>query len=59
MVRYDRPRCGLSDRPAKVPRSLDLERDTLGVLRSAAGGASFHPVGSSLGVPIAIDGLDT
>ncbi len=55
LVRYDRPGCGLSERPRAAKWSLQLERDTLHSVMSAAGGATFDLMGSSLGVPIAID----
>jgi pimeloyl-ACP methyl ester carboxylesterase/DNA-binding CsgD family transcriptional regulator len=55
LVRYDRPGCGLSDRTSKVAWSLERERDTLRTVASAVGGTTFDLIGSSLGVPIAID----
>ena len=56
LVRYDRPNCGLSDRTSsEVVWSLGLELDTLRTVSSAVGGTTFDLVGSSLGVPIAID----
>ena len=55
LVRYDRPGCGMSDRTSKAEWSLGLERDTLHTVTSAIGGTSFDLIGSSLGVPIAID----
>ena len=55
LVRYDRPGCGLSDRSRKAGWSLALERETLDTVMSAIGGSTFDLVGSSLGVPIAID----
>ena len=54
LVRYDRPGCGISDRIPKAAWSLRLERDTLQTLREAVG-TRFDLMGSSLGVPIAID----
>ncbi len=54
-MRYDRPGCGLSERPRPAKWSLQLERDTLHSVMSAAGGTTFDLMGSSLGVPIAID----
>jgi pimeloyl-ACP methyl ester carboxylesterase/DNA-binding CsgD family transcriptional regulator len=55
LVRYDRPGCGLSDRTSRTAWSLGLERDTLLTVTSAVGAATFDLIGSSLGVPIAID----
>src|SRR6516165_5511556 len=55
LVRYDRPGCGLSDRPFKAAWSLALERETLDSVTSAVGDTTFDLIGSSLGVPIAID----
>jgi pimeloyl-ACP methyl ester carboxylesterase/DNA-binding CsgD family transcriptional regulator len=55
LVRYDRPGCGMSDRTSRAEWSLGLERDTLHTVTSAVGGTSFDIIGSSLGVPIAID----
>jgi pimeloyl-ACP methyl ester carboxylesterase len=55
LVRYDRPGCGLSDRPREKKWSLGLERDTIHAVISAAGGTTFDLIGSSLGVSIAID----
>jgi pimeloyl-ACP methyl ester carboxylesterase/DNA-binding CsgD family transcriptional regulator len=56
LVRYDRPGCGLSDRESNAAWSLERERDTLhAVVTAAVGGGNFDLMGSSLGVPIAID----
>src|SRR5215472_296767 len=55
LVRYDRPGCGLSDRTPEAAWSLERERDTLQAVTSAVGGTNFDLIGSSLGVPIAID----
>jgi len=55
LVRYDRTGCGLSDRPEEAGWSLGLERDTLHSVMSTLGGTRFDLMGSSLGVPIAID----
>ena len=55
LVRYDRPGCGLSERPAEAEWSLELERETLRTVVSAVGATEFDLMGSSLGVPIAID----
>jgi pimeloyl-ACP methyl ester carboxylesterase/DNA-binding CsgD family transcriptional regulator len=55
LVRYDRLGCGLSDRPRNLGWTLGIERDTLNAVMSAVGGTKFDLIGSSLGVPIAID----
>jgi pimeloyl-ACP methyl ester carboxylesterase/DNA-binding CsgD family transcriptional regulator len=55
LVRYDRPGCGLSDHSEGLQWSLEIERETLGTVMSAVGGTRFDLMGSSLGVPIAID----
>lgn len=55
LVRYDRPGCGLSDRKPERVWALSLERDTLQSVMSSVGGTTFDLMGSSLGVPIAID----
>src|SRR5580698_10209062 len=55
LVRYDRPGCGLSDRSREIEWSPALERETLDTVMSAIGGSTFDLMGSSLGVPIAID----
>jgi pimeloyl-ACP methyl ester carboxylesterase len=55
LVRYDRPGCGLSDRTSSAQWSLGRERDTLHAVTEAVGGTTFDLIGSSLGVPIAID----
>jgi pimeloyl-ACP methyl ester carboxylesterase/DNA-binding CsgD family transcriptional regulator len=55
LVRYDRPGCGLSDRKPERVWALSLERDTLHSVMSSVGGTTFDLMGSSLGVPIAID----
>jgi pimeloyl-ACP methyl ester carboxylesterase/DNA-binding CsgD family transcriptional regulator len=55
LVRYDRLDCGLSDRTPDTRWSLATERDTIHAVMSAHGRATFDLIGSSLGVPIAID----
>jgi pimeloyl-ACP methyl ester carboxylesterase/DNA-binding CsgD family transcriptional regulator len=55
VVRYDRPGCGLSDRPAEVRPSLESELDALAAIVGAAGIGRFELVASSLGVPVAIE----
>lgn len=55
LVRYDRPGCGLSDRPSETKWSLEFERDTLHTVMAALDSTRFDLVGSSFGAPIAID----
>jgi pimeloyl-ACP methyl ester carboxylesterase/DNA-binding CsgD family transcriptional regulator len=55
LIRYDRPGCGLSDRPAMARWSLDDEIDTVAAVVAAAGVPRTDVVGSSLGVPVAIE----
>jgi pimeloyl-ACP methyl ester carboxylesterase/DNA-binding CsgD family transcriptional regulator len=55
LVRYDRSGCGMSDRPKEGGWSLELEEVTIHAVMSAVGGVKFDLMGSSLGVPIAID----
>ena len=55
LVRYDRPGCGMSNRPSEAEWSLGFELDTLHTVMSAVGSTKFDLIGSSLGAPIAID----
>jgi pimeloyl-ACP methyl ester carboxylesterase/DNA-binding CsgD family transcriptional regulator len=55
LVRYDRSGCGMSDRPKEAAWSLELEEDTIRAVMSAVDATKFDLMGSSLGVPIAID----
>ena len=55
VLRYDRPGCGLSDRPAAFSVSLDSELDTVAAVVAAMGWNCFDLLGSSLGVPVAIE----
>ena len=55
VLRYDRPGCGLSDRPAQVGASLASELDNVAAVIAAAGGDRCDVMGSSLGVPVAIE----
>ena len=55
VLRYDRPGCGLSDRPAQVGASLASELDNVAAVVAAAGGGRCDVMGSSLGVPVAIE----
>lgn len=55
LIRYDRPGCGLSDRPSHREWSLDDEIDTIEAVLAAGGVARLDVIGSSLGVPVAIE----
>jgi pimeloyl-ACP methyl ester carboxylesterase/DNA-binding CsgD family transcriptional regulator len=55
LIRYDRVGCGLSDRPAGWPRSLDGEIETIAAVVAAGRFGRFDVVASSLGVPVAIE----
>ncbi len=55
LVRYDRLGCGLSDRPPDATWSLKTERETIRSLMSRFAGSRFDLMGTSLGVPVAID----
>jgi len=55
LLRYDRPGCGLSDRPSDVEVSLESELDTVAAVVTAAGVDRCEVMGSSLGVPVAIE----
>jgi pimeloyl-ACP methyl ester carboxylesterase len=54
VLRYDRPGCGLSERSA-AGASLDSELDTVTAVLAAAGVDRYEVMGSSLGVPVAIE----
>ena len=55
VLRYDRPGCGLSDRSAQRGASLDSELANVAAIRAAVGAERFDVLGSSLGVPVAIE----
>jgi pimeloyl-ACP methyl ester carboxylesterase/DNA-binding CsgD family transcriptional regulator len=55
LIRYDRPGCGLSERPSHRDWSLDDEIATIEAVVAAAGVTRFDVIGSSLGVPVAIE----
>ena len=55
VLRYDRPGCGLSDRPEHVDASLESELDNVAAVVAAAGVDRYDVMGSSLGVPVAIE----
>jgi pimeloyl-ACP methyl ester carboxylesterase len=55
MLRYDRPGCGLSDRPARRNVSLESELETVAAVLAAAGVDRCEVLGSSLGAPVAVE----
>ena len=55
VLRYDRPGCGLSDRTVDAGASLESELDTVAAVVAAAGLDRYDVMGSSLGVPVAIE----
>jgi pimeloyl-ACP methyl ester carboxylesterase/DNA-binding CsgD family transcriptional regulator len=55
LVRYDRPGCGLSDRTAPGEVSVQTELETIRAVVAAAGLDRYELMGSSLGVPVAIE----
>jgi pimeloyl-ACP methyl ester carboxylesterase/DNA-binding CsgD family transcriptional regulator len=55
LIRYDRPGCGLSDRPSRGGWSLGDEIDTIDAVVAAAGVTRLDVIGTSLGVPVAIE----
>lgn len=56
LVRYDRPGCGLSETSASgAAVSLDAELETIAAVLAAAGIDRCDVMGSSLGVPVAIE----
>ncbi len=55
LIRYDRPGCGLSERPTDAAWSLDDELDTIEAVIDAGGVTRLDMIGSSLGVPVAIE----
>jgi len=54
LVRYDRPRCGLSDRTTERPPSLELEAEVVAAVADAAGADRIELFGASLGVAAAV-----
>lgn len=55
LIRYDRPGCGLSERAPRPGWSLDDELATIEAVLAAAGVRRVDLLGSSLGVPVAIE----
>lgn len=55
LVRYDRPGCGLSDRDVSASASMESELDNVATVLRAAGVQRCAVMGSSLGVPVAIE----
>jgi pimeloyl-ACP methyl ester carboxylesterase/DNA-binding CsgD family transcriptional regulator len=54
VIRYDRPGCGLSDRPAQASASLESELDVVTAVVAATAAERVDVMASSLGVPVAI-----
>jgi pimeloyl-ACP methyl ester carboxylesterase/DNA-binding CsgD family transcriptional regulator len=55
VLRYDRPGCGLSDRPPQLRPSLESELDNIAAVVAATGTERCDVLGSSLGAPVAIE----
>jgi pimeloyl-ACP methyl ester carboxylesterase len=55
VIRYDRPGCGLSGRAAQLDVSMESELATVAAVVAAAGLDRYEVMGSSLGVPVAIE----
>jgi pimeloyl-ACP methyl ester carboxylesterase len=55
VLRYDRPGCGMSDRPEHVGASLESELANVAAVVAAAGVDRCDVMGSSLGAPVAIE----
>src|SRR5215472_9229742 len=55
VLRYYRPGCGLSDRPAPGPASIESELDNIAAVLAASDLDRYDVIGSSLGAPIAIE----
>ena len=54
IIRYDRPGCGLSDRPAQAGASLESELDVVAAVMAATDAGRVDVMASSLGVPVAV-----
>lgn len=55
LLRYDRVGCGMSDRPAGHEYSIESELATIDAVVDASGITTTDIIGSSLGVPLAIE----
>lgn len=55
LIRFDRPGCGLSGRDGQLDTSLDAELANIAAVAAATGAERFDLMGSSLGVPVAIE----
>lgn len=55
LIRYDRVGCGVSERPERVRASLESELETIAAVLAAVGAERCDVMGSSLGVPVAIE----
>ncbi len=55
VLRYDRPGCGLSERPAREAASLESELANVAAVLAAAGIDRCDVLGSSLGAPVAAE----
>ena len=54
VIRYDRPGCGLSDRPTQASASLESELDVVAAVIAATDAGRVDVMASSLGVPVAV-----
>ena len=54
VIRYDRPGCGLSDRPTQASASLESELDVVAAVIAATAAERVDVMASSLGVPVAV-----
>jgi pimeloyl-ACP methyl ester carboxylesterase/DNA-binding CsgD family transcriptional regulator len=54
LIRFDRPGCGLSDRPSPAHASLESELDVVAAVIAATAAERVDVMASSLGVPVAI-----
>jgi pimeloyl-ACP methyl ester carboxylesterase/DNA-binding CsgD family transcriptional regulator len=55
LIRYDRPGCGLSDRPSPYRPSVESELEVIATVLADAGVERADVVASSLGVPLVIE----
>jgi pimeloyl-ACP methyl ester carboxylesterase len=54
LIRYDRPGCGLSDRPAQASASLESELNVLAAVIGATDAERVEVMASSPGFPVAV-----